>query len=273
MDIHVYTEESFLDGVLHNLDPGDDFVGFVLCFPEVSCKELADRINKLALSGFTHLIEYGGNVLGYRIIGKGYSSINVLALNKYHGVGLLKLRRLDSRRKSLELEGFVLDYLEKTGYVPRLYTFDQDFVFREYLTHCSDYVNAFTESLSSGMVERAAMMLKKLFYALYLFDRLGVDHGELARPYKHIYWCEKSGVSGVKVIDWESSSFLRRPHNLTAFASFLLYRFRNYEVARAFESVRNNVLELLKKYRDSYSASVVEEIVKLLEKQLLTLQK
>jgi len=270
MDIHVHTKESFLDGVLHKLDPGDDFVSFVLCFPEASCRELADRINKLALSGFTHLIEYGSSVLGYRIIGKGYSSINILALNKHHGVGLLKLRRLDSRRKSLELEGFVLDYLEKTGYVPKLYTFDQDFVFREYLTRCSDYVKAFSESLSSGMVERAVTMLKKLFYALYIFDKLGVDHGELARPYKHIYWCEESGV---KVIDWESSSFLRRPHNLTAFASFLLYRFKNYEVARAIESVRDNVLELLKKYRDSYSASVVGEIVKLLEKQLLTLQK
>jgi len=268
--IRVHSEKALVDGVLHPLDPADDFVEFTLCFPLRKCSELHSRAEMLIESGFTHLVEYGSDIQGYRVIGKGFASINVLALNKHYGLGLLKLRRVDSRRQTLEYEGFVLDFLEKTGYVPKLYSFSREYVFREYLAECRDFVDYFVEAIENGRVEEGVIAVRKLLYALYLLDKLGVDHGELNRPFKHVYWC---GVNGVKIIDWESSSFSRKPHNLTSFVSFLLYRVRSRIVANAVEPVRERVLELLKKYKDKPALRLVVEIAKLLEKQLLSLKR
>jgi len=268
--IGVHSEKALVDGVLHPVDLADDFIEFTLCFPLRKCSELYSRITMLIESGFTHLIEYGSEIQGHRIIGKGFASINILALNKQYGLGLLKLRRMDSRRQTLEYEGFVLDFLEKTGYVPKLYSFNREYVFREYLAECRDFVNYFVETIENGRVEESVSVVKKLLYALYFLDKLGVDHGELNRPFKHIYWC---GVNGVKIIDWESSSFSRKPHNLTSFVSFLLYRVRSRVVANTIEPVRGSILELLKKYKDKPTLRLVVDIAKLLEKQLLLLKK
>jgi len=163
----------------------------------------------------------------------------------------------------------VLDFLEKTGYVPKLYSFSREYVFREYLAECRDFVDYFVEAIENGRIEESVTAVKKLLYALYFLDKLGVDHGELNRPFKHIYWC---GANGVKIIDWESSSFSRKPHNLTSFVSFLLYRLRNRVVASAMEPVRESILELLKKYKNKPVLRLVVDITKLLEKQLLSLK-
>jgi putative serine/threonine protein kinase len=47
-------------------------------------------------------------------------------------------------------------------------------------------------------------------------DRLGLDHGELSNPKKHVIISEKPVI-----IDFESSSISRRPSNLTKIVQYL----------------------------------------------------
>ncbi len=257
-----------MDGELHPISIDDDFTRFVLCFPYSRCDELSYRVEELVRNGFTYFVEKGNNVLGYKIIGKGYSSINVLAINKYYGLGLIKIRRIDSRRKTLEYEGMIIDFLDITGYVPRLYMWSKDYVFREYLHDCLSIDKALLKSIEEKRVNDAIGIIRKTLSALYLIDKLGIDHSELNRPYNHIYWCREYNV---KIIDWESSRLRRKPHNLTSFVSFLVYRFKKKPFSELFEDVRSEVFQLLKKYKTNPSAILLKTIIRLLEKQLVLL--
>ncbi|MET1160174.1 MAG: serine/threonine protein kinase [Thermoprotei archaeon] len=260
----IYNKEAVLDGKVHRLDSIDDYIEFVLCFPLEKCKELDYRVKLLQKNGFTALIEYGASILGHRVIGKGYASITVLAYHKYYGLGLLKLRRIDSRRTTLEYEGMILDYLDRTGYTPLLYTWSREYVFMEYLKNCKSIVHVFDELVKQRDVNSVKNTLRRVLSALYLIDLLGVDHGEVNRPYSHILLCD----SLVKIIDWESCSTIRKPHNLTSFVSYLLFR---YPMRRAlFELLgldnRNveEVLSLLRTYKNTYSIEVFKQIEKIL---------
>jgi putative serine/threonine protein kinase len=265
LDKFVHREKASLDEVLHPLDPSDDYTRFVLCFPYRDCKQLADRVELLVRASFNYLIEYGVDVLGYRVVGKGYSSINVLAYHDHYGRGLLKIRRLDSRRPTLEYEGLINDYLDITGYTPKLYMWSREYIFREYLDKCTGIEQAIKNYYAESMFDQVIYIIKKTLYALYLFDKLGVDHGELNRPYNHIFWCPGNGV---KVIDWESSRFGRKTHNLSSFISFLLYRFKLRGFNELIDKVKNDILVLTRRYKKYRSITIVRDIVRLLEKQL-----
>lgn len=261
----LYFEKTLLDRSLHRLDHVDEYISYILCFPNEVCRELDDRLGLLKKHGFIGLVEYGYSFMGYRFIGKGYSSINVLALNKHHGLGLLKIRRIDGRRGSLEREGMVLDYLDASGYTPRLYLWCREYIFMEYLGYCVDLVEYLDKLFETGERALLAKVLLKLFTTMYFFDIVGVDHGELNRPYKHVYWCN----GFVKVIDWESSSFSRKPHNLSSILSYLYYRYRYRDRLYEYTGLDETKLSrVLKTYKSSYSIKKIIDLIKSLERFL-----
>ncbi len=266
MVAEIYSETPTLDRRVHRIDLVDEFTRFILCFPKETCNELWDRASLLIKTGFTYFIEYGKNILGYHVIGKGYSSITVLAHNKYYGEGLLKIRRLDSRRKSLEYEGMIMDFLDKTSCSPRLYMWSRDFIFMEYLGECISIEQVLTHTLLDRKYHVLYRVLLKTFTTLYLLDFMGIDHGELNRPYNHILWCNNS----VKIIDWESSRFSRKTHNLTSFTSYLINRFKYSDQLLEITGVdREDVISLLKSYKKKPSIRELNAIIKLLVQPLL----
>jgi len=258
LDNRVYTEEAGLDGEVHRLSVEDDYTAFALCYPHPRCRELERRVEALLSDGFTSLVEYGRSILNYRVVGKGYASIAVLAWNKYYGLGLLKIRRLDSRRESFEYEGMILDYLDKTGYTPTLYLWHRDYIFMEYLHRCIGIDKALDQCIEGRDRECLKKIVKRTVRALYLFDKLGVDHGELNRPYEHILWC--SGE--VKVIDWESSRLRSKCHNLTSFISYLVYRYRFRREAMELLGIElEEVIHTLRLYKKSPSIKYVLQLL------------
>ncbi|MEM0380421.1 MAG: serine/threonine protein kinase [Desulfurococcaceae archaeon] len=258
-----------MDGEVHRLEYDDDFVKFTLCFPKPSCEEYERRLKTLVDNGFTHLIEYGERFLNYRIIGKGFSSISVLANNRIYGLGLLKLRRLDSRRNNLEYEGFILNYLEKTNYVPKVFLWSRDFIFREFLNNCVSLHVLLREMWIKNDIDNLLYVFRRVINALYLLDLLEIEHTELNRPHGHIYWCNNV----VKIIDWESSRLTSRPSNLTMFMSYVLHRSiisSNLQNLMKNE-LRKYCIELLKNYKISRKPGLVRDLIKFLE-QLLSRQ-
>lgn len=250
----------------HKLEPSSSFVKFTLCYPEQECEEIRYRLETLLKNNFSHLIEYGKKYVDYCIVGKGYSSISILALHERYGLGLLKIRRLDSRRNTLEYEGMIIEYLEKTSFVPKVFYWSRDFVFMEYLSKCIPIENILREKWRSRDLLGLMHVLRRVINTLYSFDLIGVDHTELNRPYGHIYWCN----SVVKVIDWESSRLSHRPRNLTSFISHILYR---SDLSRGIlnkmsSEDRNYVVDLLKNYKNSRNPLLVRELIKFLEQHL-----
>ncbi|WP_052833853.1 hypothetical protein [Staphylothermus marinus] len=262
----IYFKKTEMDGEVHRIanESTDEFLSYILCFPKTSCSLYEKRLLLLKKSGFDYIVETGKNILGYKIIGKGYSSIIVLAHNKFYGYGALKLRRLDSRRSSLGYEGMILDYLDKTLLVPQLYLWSNEFIFMEYLDpqKCISIDKVITQSLIRKDRKRTMKLLKKVILALYFIDKLNIDHGELNRPYDHLYICKGEHV---KIIDWESSGY-RKPHNLTMFMSFLLYRYNHREeLVNLLGLNRNQIIKLLKKYKKTLSIKDISPLIKSLE--------
>ncbi len=247
----VCEEKTLLDGLLHRVDPSDTYVKKILCYPEERCEVLVKRINKIQKHGVIGFLNHGEILIekNMRIIGKGYSSIVVLAcLEHMRQPVALKIRRLDSRRRSLEYEGIMLDYLSSTGYTPILYFWSKDFIGMEYVRGVS--LEKFIEhTITTNNTKHLFKILTKILSASYLFDLLGIDHTELNRPYGHIIVTQNNLPV---YLDWESARIRKLPHNLTMVASYLFIRSKYSEYIRRLLGIdRENVIVKLRKYKYS----------------------
>ena len=247
----VCEEKALLDGLLHRVDPSDSYVKRMLCYPEERCEVLVKRVNEIRKHGVIGFLNYGRMLIekNLRILGKGYSSIVALACLKHMGKPIaLKIRRLDSRRKSLEYEGIMLDYLSSTGYTPILYFWSKDFIGIEYVRGIS-LEKAIEQTITTNNTKRLLKILTKVLSASYLFDLLGIDHTELNRPYGHIIVTQDNLPV---YLDWESARIRRRPHNLTMVTSYLFIRSKYSENLRGLLGIDSkNIIEQLRKYKYS----------------------
>ena len=249
MDSIFCKEEALLDGLLHRLEPVDPFISRIICYPWEKCKELEERIRIMRSYGVKGLLNYGGVTIdkGMHIIGKGYSSIVVLScINGVYTPIVLKIRRLDSRRKSLEYEGIILDYLSSSNYTPALYFWTRDFIAMEYINGLS-----LEKFIQQTIVSDRAFLLKtliKIISSSYFFDLLGIDHTELNRPYGHVFVTKK----GYPVyLDWESARIRRKPHNLTMIASYLFIRSRYSEkILEILNIEKDHIINHLHRYKN-----------------------
>ncbi len=237
----------------------DNYVSRVLCFPHVHCGEFDGRLKRLIDAGFISLVEEGMLYLGMRVLGKGYSSIVVLAENRNFGLGTLKIRRLDSRRESLIGEALMLIEASKLGVAPRVFWYDADFIFMEYLnpSRCQPFTHVLTEALEEGGLETLKMVISKVFETLYILDKKGLYHRELNRPGTHIMICGDN----VRIIDWESASSVGKPSNLAQVVSFLLYRHKYSDIIRNRLGVRVDLVKRkLREYKNTLSENDFEAI-------------
>ncbi len=227
--------------MLHKIEADDDYTRFILCFPREQCSEriLLERINNLKMLGVSGFVEYGRNLFGYRVLGKGYSSITVLGYHNEYGKVVVKVRRLDSRRRSLEYEGMIMDYLSPTLIPPLIYGYSRDFIVMEYID-CPSIIDVLRRNNDS-----LRKMLFRILASLYLVDMLAIDHGELNRPSSHMYICPNGQV---RIIDWESARLSFKPHNLTMFMSYLFFRSRLINIDGMLRKKLLYILRLYKNY-------------------------
>lgn len=262
MVVEIRGEKRGLDSKLHPIDLNDPYIRFTLCYPQMNCDELYNRVKELVEWGVSFLVEEGKNIFGFRVVGKGYSSIATIAIRE-DVKGVLKIRRLDSRRGSLEFEGFMLDFLDRFGIVPKPIFYSRDYIFMEFLSDClalSEYIN----ELSNSRVDYNSILriVKKAMYTLYIPDFYRIDHTELSRAGDHIYLCG----DGVRIIDWESATIRSKPSNVSSFISYLINRtlIRNLLSSNR---VRDLILTL-KMYKETYSIKKLQELIKLLAEPL-----
>lgn len=157
MGFRVYHEDTFLDGDVHFIVEGlrDEYLKKVLCYPSCSDNIIAERITRLLEDGFVYILETGSMIHGIRVLGKGYSSVTTVAFHRKHGIGALKIRRMDSRRSDLSREAEAMLKAEPSTVVPRLYLYSKDYLFRELVdpVKCLPVERILEESITSGDIE------------------------------------------------------------------------------------------------------------------------
>ncbi len=151
---------------------------------------VAAGLRECGVDGFVS----AGNVSidGFKVVGKGHSSIVVLGSHDGRGVVAVKVRRIDSKHPSLRREAVLQEEASRAGVAPRVYCFSDDFIVMDYIdgVHLGDAV------LSDSNVSR-------VLEAAYILDVAGVNHKELSRPWRHVLLLDSRAV----IIDYGSAGW------------------------------------------------------------------
>jgi len=153
---------------------------------------------------------------GVPVLGKGRVGVVFAAI--FRGcVVAVKARRTDSDRASMEGEAGLLRMANGVGVGPRTLASSDDFIVMDLVE--GEYLPDWLEGLGPGDGSLLRVVLGRLLGKARRLDSIGLDHGELVRPRRHVI------VSGdePRIIDFESASTVRRPSNVTSLSHFLFH--------------------------------------------------
>ncbi|MCP8309167.1 MAG: serine/threonine protein kinase [archaeon] len=186
----------------------------VLCYPKPDFETAIKRINELKLLKVKSVLFEGKIKIGkLGVVGKGCVSIVVKALTDF-GVFALKIRRMDANRISMKREAEMHLMANSVNVGPKLFGVTENFLLMEFIEGYS--ILEWLKRIEEQSVERVRKVLKELLDKCYALDKLGLDHGELSDPKKHVIISEKPVI-----IDFESASISRRVANLTKIMQYL----------------------------------------------------
>lgn len=189
----------------------------ILGYPKASKIQLKSRLNELKNLGIDEISFVGPTMLGkLSVLGKGYAGVVVLA-KKNRSTVALKIRRIDSQRKSLKDEANFLKKANSVKVGPKFLLASRNFLVMEYLPgeRIGNWVNQVKGKGSAKLVKN---MIKNVLVDCYNLDKIGLDHGELSIITKHVI----VGKIRSTIIDFESASVERRPSNVTSATQGLL---------------------------------------------------
>jgi putative serine/threonine protein kinase len=214
----------------------------LICYPKFSKEEFEKRYAELKSLGIEELVEGGRTIiLGYKILGKGTTSLVIKAIYKGKTVAL-KIRRTDSNRESMYEEAKILEMLKNKNIAPELFAYSKNFIVMEYLEGRN--IDEFIMNANSIELIKA---IKKLIEHCIILDKLGIDHGDLSNASDHVIVYDDE----VRIIDFESASLNRKPQNLTSIISYLFLSKKPFsnKLLEAFNLSRIEVLEFAREYK------------------------
>ncbi len=193
----------------------------ILSYPRIDDKVARSRAEELKKLGVEAIILEGERRLtpGIPVLGKGFSSVVVKAVLNGQVV-VIKVRRLDSRRGSLEREGELLRQAYLVGAAPRPFHVHRDFIIMQFIDGIE--LGTWIKGLDLYSKEHITTFLRDALERARALDKAGIDHGELSRPLHHVILSLNEGRT--YIIDYESSSTARKPRNVTSLASGLMLK-------------------------------------------------
>ena len=188
----------------------DDRLVHLLSYPALDRDLAKERFSILEESGVEEVLDEGRVELGgHRVLGKGHASL-VLAGIWMGRKAAIKVLRTDSKRNTLEKEALLLRLANSVGVGPKLYA-DLGFaVIMEFIPGIR-----FGEWVPKDG-EEGRRIIRDLLLQCRKLDEIGLDHGELSNPARHVIVGPR-----VVIIDFESASLERRPTNVTSVAQHL----------------------------------------------------
>lgn len=189
----------------------------VLTYPRVTLREAKRRLSQLEKLGVSAIIFDGPAKIG-RLGILGLGTVGIVVKAEAGGSLLaLKVRRTDANRPSMENEFQNTLLANRIGVGAPVYAATKDFMTMKLLDYV-DLSDWFRGLRGKGSRASARAMVHSVLNQCRKLDIVGLDHGQLSNLRKHVVVAE--GVAWV--IDFESASRTRKPHNVTAAAQHML---------------------------------------------------
>ncbi|MEM4576981.1 MAG: hypothetical protein QW701_05960 [Candidatus Nezhaarchaeales archaeon] len=230
---------------------------FIVCFPKPSGRELQRRLQQLLELGVTELILDGPqNIDHFKVLGKGCDSIIVKALAK-NIVVALKIRRTDSHVRTLAIEGENQKLANSVGVGAKVYGFSDDFIVMDIVNGL--HIDSFVEKASNYDAKRVVIDLLKQCRRL---DLLHLDHGELSRAHRHVM--VTPDLKPV-IIDFGSSSRVRKPSNVSSIFNFLFLSKRKLSALLleklGVSLIEDEAIKMLREYKRGLSEELFTKLL------------
>ena len=236
----------------------------LICYPKFDEKEAEERLRELETLRVRGIELMGRHILnGLPILGKGKTSIVTAAC--FNGrLAALKMRRTDSCRCSMNHEAEKQRLANLVNVGPRLLASSDNFIIMEIVE--GEYFQDWLLKLEYSQKRTLARIMGNLMQQARKLDEIGLDHGELSRAPKHIIVKEGCPV----IIDFESASLTRKPSNLQSLINYFYFNRKNREIIGRLLHIpqKRQLIELLKKYKDSKNEESYESLIKLLSLEI-----
>ncbi len=211
-----------------------------ISYPRFSENEYNDRIVEMESLGVTSIMLGGRTTInGLRIAGKGQVGL-VLRARIGRKTCALKIRRIDADRKTMDEEARLLKIANGAGVGPCLEGHTKNLIAMEFIDGQS-----IVDWVEGAAKDRIRRMSRSVLEQCHALDQAGLDHGELSRLTQHVIMSDIPWI-----IDFESSSTIRKTGNVTAAAqSIFLHGTVADRVKKTLETDKEKALSALKIYK------------------------
>jgi len=234
----------------------------LLAYPKPSDESVGSRIRQLESLGIEGLEFEGPLRIGkLLVLGKGVVGL-VIAGVADGGRVAVKIRRVDSRRRSMLHEAEMMRVANKAGIGPECLGSSEDVLEMQFLD--GQRLPLWISSLKGrGRKARVKATIKALLQQCVRLDTYGLDHGELSRAHKNVLVSEGDHPW---ILDYESASLMRRVNNFTSLAQYILLSGRfSRKVTRILGPVdRDELVKYLRLYKSGRTNDAFESTLKML---------
>lgn len=231
----------------------------IICYPNFSTEDYATRLNEIHSLGIEAILFGGKTKIGrLNIVGKGCVGL-VVKVEIEDKIYACKIRRTDANRKNMRREGLLHTLANSIDVGPSLFAYTENFIIMEFIDGLTiiDWIRQ--QNLSADKVRDIVVTVLKNCYNL---DKIHLDHGELSRLDRHILI---SKYNNVNVIDFESSSNLRKMSNVTSASQALLL---SGVIAKRINGLlnisKNEVIQILRLYKQEPTRDNFDRLVQII---------
>ena len=234
----------------------------ILAYPKPSDESVETRIRQLKGLDIEGLKFEGPLKIGkLSVLGKGVVGLVVAGIANGGRVAV-KIRRVDSRRRSMLHEAEMMMAANKAGIGPECLGSSEDVLEMQFLD--GQRLPLWLSSLKGrGRKARVKATVKALLQQCVRLDAYGLDHGELSRAHKNVL---VSKGDHPWILDYESASLMRRVNNFSSLAQYILLSGRfSRKVTRILGPVdQDELVKYLRLYKSGKTNDAFESTLKML---------
>jgi putative serine/threonine protein kinase len=229
----------------------------ILSWPRYNQNRANERLNELEQLGVQAIYNTGpAQRERLRFLGKGHVGIVVKARYRQKPVAL-KIRRTDADRPDLHREAEYQKLANTVNVGPTLHNHSENMLVMELIQ--GTYIPKWIQDPEKSPEETRETLITLMDKAWRL-DRIGLDHGELGKPKRHIIITQVTP----RIIDFESASTHRRPSNLTNITHFLYLNPRTRAKLKETITIpkREKLIQALQKYKQNRTETNYRNLMK-----------
>ena len=234
----------------------------LIAYPKPTEDSVATRVYQLKCLGINR-IEFRGPLRMGRlsVLGKGVVGLVFAGFAEDDRVAV-KIRRVDSRRRSMTHEAEMMEAANHADIGPECLGSSQDVLEMKFVEDLT--LPAWISGVRGpGSRARVRSVFRALFEQCVRLDAYGLDHGELSRAHKNVLISKDDRPW---ILDFESSSLMRRVNNFTSIAQYLFLSGRfSKRVSRVLGPVeRDKFVAYLRLYKSGKTSDAFEAVLKML---------